>query len=158
MKAKFKKGDLVRVSRNRSSDTVYRVSWIDGFNCQIEERKADGTFYSPQNFDTDLLEAYVEPPSADRVADPAWIAKALGLACVAFLVFASASADAQVITSCRTTGNVVSCSTRSPGQMTEWARRSGGGFNGGNRWDTEGGRDAMGAPLGSGFYSRGRTR
>lgn len=53
MKISFKVGDLVKVSK--ASDVVYRISWLDGFKCAIQERKPDGTFYYTQYFDTDCL-------------------------------------------------------------------------------------------------------
>lgn len=50
---KFKVGDLVKVNKN--SNVVYRISWIDGFRCAVQERKLDGTFYSEQHSDTSLF-------------------------------------------------------------------------------------------------------
>lgn len=54
MKIKFKVGDLVKVSKE--SDQIYRISWLgDCCACQIEAKKANGGWYSPQSFDTGCL-------------------------------------------------------------------------------------------------------
>lgn len=52
---KFKVGDLVKV--NKTSDVVYKVSWIgNGFECQIQEKRNDGDgWYSAQTFDLGCL-------------------------------------------------------------------------------------------------------
>lgn len=53
-KSDWKVGDLVKVSKN--SQEIYRISWLgECCACQIEAKKADGGWYSPQNFDTSLL-------------------------------------------------------------------------------------------------------
>lgn len=51
---KWKVGDLCKVSPK--SDEVYRISWIgEQCICQIEAKKHNAGWYSPQNFDTSLL-------------------------------------------------------------------------------------------------------
>lgn len=54
-KAKFKVGDLVKVSH--ASKQIYRITWIgsNGFECQIQAKKEDGGWYSAENFDTGCL-------------------------------------------------------------------------------------------------------